>query len=220
MSTTFWVNDPTILIRTDTLSQLWPTKEMTMNENLNAITRLTILLSCLGYLISKNYRVIIAGAITIFAIIILKYSKRSSKPAALEGYSNLTQLPKDLKKYEPTEKNPLMNVVLPEIQENPERPEAELSYMPDVVDNINKKTQDMIVSNFDNPDGIRDKLFRDLGDNFQFDRSMIQFTTNANTQIPNDQTSFAEFCYGGMTSCKTGDPGACLKTMPPQWMNL
>ena len=217
MSTTFWINDPPILFRTDTITHLWPTKEMTMNENLNAITRLTIILSCLGYLISKNYRVIIAGAITIFAIIILKYSKKTTTP---EGYSNLTQLPKDLKKYEPTVKNPLMNVLLPEIQDNPERPEAQLSYMPDVVDNINKKTQDMVVNNFDNPDGIRDKLFKDLGDNFQFDRSMIQFTTTANTQIPNDQTSFAEFCYGGMTSCKTGNPDACLKTMPPQWMNL
>ena len=217
MSTTFWINKPTILFRTDTITQLWPAKEMTMNENLNAITRLTLILSCVGYLISKNYRVVIAGAITIFAIIMLKYSKT---PTMIEGYSPLTQLPKDLKKYEPTEKNPMMNVLLPEIQDNPKRPEAQFAYMPDVVDNINKKTQDMVVSNFDNPDGIHDKLFRDLGDNFQFDRSMIQFTTTANTQIPNDQTSFAEFCYGGMTSCKTGDPVACLKTMPPQWMNL
>ena len=220
MSTTFWINEPTILFRADTISQLWPTKEMTMDENLNAITRLTIILSCLGYLISKNYRIVIAGTITIFAIIILKYSKRSDEQNSLEGYSNLRQAQKDLKKYEPTEKNPLMNVLLPEIQDNPERPEAQLAYMPDVVDNINKKTQDMVVNNFDNPDGIRDKLFKDLGDNFQFDRSMIHFTTNANTQIPNDQSSFAEFCYGGMTSCKTGNPEACLKTMPPQWMNL
>ena len=78
----------------------------------------------------------------------------------------------------------------------------------------------MIVSNFDNTDGIRDKLFKDLGDNFQFDKSMIQFTTTANSRVANDQSAFAEYCYGGMTSCKTGDPEACIKSMPPQWMNL
>ena len=220
MATPFWINDPTILFRIDTLTHVWPDPEMTQHENFNTITRVTIIMTVLGYLISKNYRVVIAGAITIFSIIFLHYSKRSNKRHIPEGFSNLTQLPKELKKYEPTEKNPLMNVLLPEIQDDPERPEAQLSYMPEVVENINKKTQDMIVSNFDNTDGIRDKLFKDLGDNFQFDKSMIQFTTTANSRVANDQAAFAEYCYGGMTSCKTGDPEACIKSMPPQWMNL
>lgn len=218
MQSTFWVNEPTILIRGDKISQLWPSKEMTMDEKLNSITRLVILLTILGFLISKNYRVIAAGAITLVSVIILKYSKSCKNK---EGYTGLRQNNPEKKIYqEPTEKNPLMNVLLPEIQDNPKRPEAQMSYDPEVVENINKKTQDMVVSNFDNPDGIHERLFRDLGDNFQFDRSMIQFTATANTQIPNDQKTFAEFCYGGMTSCKTGDPEACTKTMPPHWMNL
>lgn len=218
MQSTFWVNEPTILIRGDKISQLWPSKEMTMDEKLNSITRLVILLTILGYLISKNYRVIAAGAITLVSVVVLKYSKsRKNK----EGYTGLSQNIPEKKIYqEPTEKNPLMNVLLPEIQDNPKRPEAQMSYAPEVVENINKKTQDMVVSNFDNPEGIHERLFRDLGDNFQFDRSMIQFTATANTQIPNDQKTFAEFCYGDMTSCKTGDPEACTKTMPTHWMNL
>ena len=61
-----------------------------------------------------------------------------------------------------------------------------------------------------------EKLFRDLGDNFQFDRSMIHFNSTANTQIPNDQKSFAEFCYGDMMECKTvGDIDTCVKNIPP-----
>lgn len=220
MQSTFWVNDPTILIKADSVSQLWPSKEMTTDEKLNAITRLIILLTILGYLISKNYRVIAAGVITLISIIILKYSKRSQSTGIKEGYADLSQNITKKIYQEPTEKNPLMNVLLPEIQDNPKRPEAQMSYDPEVVENINKKTQDMVVSNFDNPEGIHERLFRDLGDNFQFDRSMIQFTATANTQIPNDQKTFAEFCYGDMTSCKTGNPEACIKTMPPQWMNL
>ena len=221
MQTTFWVSDPLILFRTDSISQLWPTKEMNMDDKLNSITRLTIMLTLVGYLISKNYRVIYAGVITLFSIVVLRYSRSSKKQYGEEGFSNLNHAVPEKKIYQhPTEKNPLMNVLLPEIQDNPNRPEAQRSYNQDVVDDINKKTQDMVVSNFDNPQGIHERLFRDLGDNFQFDRSMIQFSSTASTQIPNDQKSFAEFCYGDMISCKTNDNGACVKNMPPQWMNI
>lgn len=217
MQSTFWVNEPTILFRSNMIYQLWPTKEMTTDEKLNSITRLVILLTILGYLISKNYRVIAAGSITLIAVVILKYSKSYKNK---EGFSSLDKIVPEKKMYkEPSEKNPLMNILLPEIQDNPKRPEAQLSYDPPVVENINKKTQDMVISNFDNPEGIRERLFNDLGDNFQFDRSMIQFTSTASTQIPNDQKTFAEFCYGGMTSCKEGNQEACTKTMPPNWIN-
>jgi hypothetical protein len=48
---------------------------------------------------------------------------------------------------------------------------------------------------------------------------MIHFNATANTQIPNDQKSFAEFCYGDMTSCKEGNEMACTQSMPPHWIN-
>ena len=219
MQTTFWVSDPSILFRTETISELWPTKGMTMDENLNAITRLTIVLTLVGFMISKNYRVIAAGIITIILIIILRQSRLSKKYQRNEGFSSSSSPgfapEKNIYKH-PTKQNPLMNVLLTEIQDNPNRPSAQPSYDPEVVNNINKKTQDMVVSNFDNPTGIQEKLFRDLGDNFQFDRSMIHFNSTANTQIPNDQKSFAEFCYGDMMECKTvGDIDTCVKNIPP-----
>jgi hypothetical protein len=40
---------------------------------------------------------------------------------------------------------------------------------------------------------------------------MINFNTNPNTQIPNDQAGFADFCYGNMPSCKEGNEFACMK---------
>ena len=72
---------------------------------------------------------------------------------------------------------------------------------------INNSTKEMIIDNFDEENtydkkNIEDKLFKDLGDNFQFEQSMRNFYATANTTIPNNQGEFANFCYGDMISCK------------------
>ena len=43
----------------------------------------------------------------------------------------------------------------------------------------------------DQPD-IESKLFKDLGDNFDFEQSMRPFYATANTKVPNDQTDRME----------------------------
>ena len=57
----------------------------------------------------------------------------------------------------------------------------------------------------------QDKLFKDLGEQYTFEQSLRQFHSNPNTRIPNDQKSFAEFCYGNMVSCKEGNLFACAR---------
>ena len=226
MQDTFWLNDPTILFNKDSVGQVWPTRSMSTNEKLNAITRLVILLTILGYLVTGNFRVIVTGVVTIVAVAILKYLKKdedlknSISKAAKEGFSTLDKSTLDkLRLEKPSSKNPMMNVLLPQIQDQPNRPPAAPAFNPVVIEDINKKTQEMIVNNFDNKNGIDDRLFKDLGDSFQFDRSMIQFNATANTTVPNDQKSYAEFCYGDMISCKEGNELACTRSMPPSWIN-
>ena len=48
MSTQFWFNSPAELISTE----VWPTNFMSTNQKLNAISRLVIILSVLGFLFS------------------------------------------------------------------------------------------------------------------------------------------------------------------------
>jgi hypothetical protein len=60
---------------------------------------------------------------------------------------------------------------------------------------------------------IVDKLFTDLGDKLVFEQSMQQFVSNPSTTIPNDQSAFAEFCYGNMISCKEGNEFACARNL-------
>ena len=40
---------------------------------------------------------------------------------------------------------------------------------------------------------------------------MRNFYSMPNTQIPNNQKDFANFCYGNMPSCKEGDELQCSK---------
>ena len=98
----------------------------------------------------------------------------------------------------PSKKNPLMNVLLPEIQDDPDRLPAAKSYEPKIEKKINKAASDP-------------KLFSDLGDNISFNQSMRNFYTTASSTVPNSQRDFANFCYGNMASCKDNDYIQCNK---------
>ena len=114
----------------------------------------------------------------------------------------------------PVAQNPMMNILLPEINDNPQRLEAAPSYNKAVEKKINEKTKNFIKSNFNNDESINKKLFDDIGDEFQFEQSMSQFYSTANTRVPNNQQDFARFCYGNMASCKDGDVEMCIKNAP------
>lgn len=218
----YWLNNPTILFDKNMITQIWVSNTMTANQKLNSITRLVIILTLLGYLITHNYRILITAVVTLVAISLLYYFEKQSIKKEInvkEGYENLSKPALDVMKYtRPTTNNPLMNVLLPQIQDNPKRASAAPAANPVIEREINEKTKLQVESIFKDPN-IDEKLFKDLGDNFQFDTSMRQFYATPNTQIPNDQKGFAEFCYGEMISCKEGDELACSRSMPPQWIN-
>ena len=224
MSSPFWINQPSILFNKNSISKIWPTKNMKLNEKLNAISRLIIILTLLLFLISNNLRIIITGVATLLAIIILKKLKDKNKNKTTankiqkEGFSSLNKDALDKLNYQrPTKENPLMNVLTTGKDVN--RPPAAPGFNPIIEKEINTATKEMVLDNFNEKEGIDERLFQDLGDNFLFNRSMIQFNSNPNTQIPNDQKSFAEYCYGDMKSCKEGNPLACTQNMPPHWIN-
>jgi len=220
----FWVNDIKVLFNQNHIMHLVPLETMSFEEKLNAMTRLVIIMTLLGYLITKKNKFIITGIITILAIIFLykiKTEPNSKKTINIkEGFSN-PELYKLLKKNftEPSQQNPLMNVLPTEIQDNPERNQAAPAYNKAVEKEINEKTKEFITNNFDDKTNIDERLFKDLGDNVMFDNSMRAWYSTANTTVPNDQKSFAEYCYGDMVSCKEGNEFACTRNAPPHWIN-
>lgn len=213
MTNQFWLNDPKILLNQQHILELWPNRNMDKNDKLNAISRLIILLTLIGFLYTRELKMLITGLITLVIIVLVNkiQTKPIKKVVTTEAFTdgNLYELVKD-NFNEPTKNNPLMNVLLTDIHDNPQRKPAAPSYNPVVSQDINSATRKMVSDNFNDPT-IEDKLFKDLGDNFSFEQSMRTWYATPNTQVPNDQKQFAEFCYGGMTSCKEGNEIACSR---------
>ena len=225
MGTPFWLDDPTVLFKRENITNMWPKSDMTSNEKLNAMTRLVIVLTILGYLLSQTIKIIVTGFVTLIAIIILRYAQKRQvdQPNVVnkEGFINPSLYPMKPDAFmAPEPSNPAMNVLLTQINDEPNRKPAAPAYNSSVEKKMNEATQAFIASNFDmSKNEIDDKLFRDLGDSYNFDQSMRTWYATPNTQIPNDQHSFAEYCYGNMISCKEGNPLACSRSMPPHWQN-
>jgi hypothetical protein len=114
---------------------------------------------------------------------------------------NLNELLKEAY-YPINKKNPFGNVLLTEINSNPNRPSAAPSFNPEVYDKINnsvKKQTQML-----NPtiDGTNKQIYGDLYENYNLDNSMMRFYTTANTRVANDQGAYAQWLYGNMPSAK------------------
>ena len=221
MSSSFWLNNPSVLFEKSQILQIWPIPGMTSGQKLNAISRLVILLTILGYVYSRRVAIVLTGVITL-AILVLLYLFQKRKDSSndnqqiKEGFENneeaqinkgLTLPP--LKYTMPTINNPLMNVLIPEIQYDPTRAPAAPSFNKEVENDIDKKTIDFVGEQFDNDERIKRLLFADLADNMEFTFSMRNFNATPATTIPNDQGAFAQFCYGDMISCKEGNALAC-----------
>ena len=221
MTTPFWLDNPSILFNTDEINKVWPSSDMSFESKLNAITRIVILFTVLGFLLSKNMKILISGIVTLGAIVLL-FITNKKKESKKENFENMDIY--NIVKGEftqPTTSNPGMNVLLPEIQDDPSRNKAAPAFNPLVENEMNKKTKEFIVNNFDDTTTIDERLFKDLGDNFSFDQSMRAWHPMPNTTIPNDQKSFGEFCYGDMVSCRdvTDNELGCTRNMPPRWTN-
>ena len=214
----FWLDDPTVLIQQDKLMSLWPQESMSRNEKLNTLSRLVIYITIVGFIFTYSLKILISGIVTLGVFVALHYSTRDNPKEEFCNQDAITDFynaPDITDRFTmPQMTNPTMNVLPTEISDNPERNMAAPAYNPIIAGQINESTQDMIVNNFDNDDTIRDKLFSDLGDNFEFEQSMRNFYTTANTTIPNGQEDFAKFCYGDMISCKEGNKMACARHNP------
>jgi len=213
-SNTLWLNNPIILVDKNTITQLWPMENMTREQKINAITRLVILLTLIGFLFLNNIKILITGIIALIILLFTYYilNKNANLNNVKETFSNEEMYEKVKHNFtNPTTINPIMNILLPEIQDNPNRLEAAPSYNKAVKNIINEETKEFIVNNFENNENIKKNLFNNQADNFEFEQSMRQFYTTANTRVPNNQKEFARFCYGNMASCKDGDVEMCLK---------
>ena len=230
----FWSDDPNILFHKDYIFEFYPVETMTYEQKLNAVSRSVIILSIIAFILSRNTRIIIISAITLFAVFILYFyqekekSKMKTKKQVQglmdkeEGFANAGldylkqqnagRMPTDVF-VAPTQSNPFGNVLMSDYDYNPDKKPAPPAYNQNVNNDILNQAKKFVVeANPDQPD-IADKLFKDLGDQYVFEQSLRPFNSTASTTIPNDQGAFAEFCYGSMVSCKEGNSFACARNL-------
>lgn len=214
--TSLWVDDPSVFFNKNTLLEVWPNENMTRKQKINAISRLVIYLTFIGIFLFKSVKILITGIVTLGILILVYYvlikkNNDFAKQKIKEGFSDELMYQKVKHNFtSPTTPNPAMNVLLPEIYDNPQRLVAAPLYNKAVEKEFNDSVQNIVKKNF-NDDKIDERLFKETGDKFQFEQSMRQFYTTANTMVPNSQKDFAQFCYGNMASCKDGDVEMCLK---------
>lgn len=220
----FWGEDPNILLQH--VTELFPTHSMTYNQSLNAITRLLIIFAFVGYLSTGAIRIVFILAVTLAAMYCLwlfktdknKKKVRFAKTDQIETFENpttalLNKTPGPETFTEVTSRNPFGNTLMTDYVDNPHKKPAPPSFNENINEVILAKAKETVTKlNPGQPD-MADKLFHDLGEQLVFEQSMRNFYSNPATTIPNDQTSFAEFCYGSMVSCKEGNKFACARNL-------
>jgi hypothetical protein len=224
----FWTQNPNILFQHEYIFEFFPVEDMTYNQKLNAISRTIILLTIIGFAFSQSVRTLLIGAITLTAIYIMYFyhTKESDKveskkvdKKSVEGFEgpgqayfldNNIPIPTDVFDT-PNSSNPFSNVLVTDYDYNPNKKPAPPAFNQNVNADILKQAKQFV--NDANPDqpNIADKLFKDLGEQLEFEQSLRPFNSNPATTIPNDQGAFADFCYGSMISCKEGNKFACAR---------
>jgi len=226
----FWSENPNILFQQKYLFEFFPVDTMSYNQKLNTVSRTIIALVILSFVFTRNFRLLIIGAITLGAIFLMhfyheKEEKKMDSKKVIESvkegfdgpgrsvYSELNMpVPNDLFTV-PDSTNPFSNVLITDYDYNPNKKPAPPAFNPNVNAEILTQAKQFVnEANPDHPD-IADKLFKDLGEQLEFEQSLRPFHSNPGTTIPNDQGAFADFCYGSMISAKEGNKFAAARNM-------
>lgn len=200
----FWGSDPNVLFQA---AEFFPTGSMSMKRQLNAITRLIIVLAIALFSIYQKVHYLIIGALTVGCIWVVHHyyvqpmntrkemfdnQNSSADTAVSEEASELFQ--------RPTPTNPFGNVLLTDIVDNPKRLPAPPASNPIVMDEIMQNTKQMIANQYPNSPNIVDRMFGDMSEQMALEQSMRQWISNPVTTIPGE--SLAAYCYGNTAAYK------------------
>jgi hypothetical protein len=202
--TPIFIDNPEILIHKDYIMDFIPNKG-TRDEKLNATVRFAGYMSILLTLVKGDYRYLYI-VVAVAGIIFFFYQnnrenftnekeeeKEENKPEIQvekgphDSYE-ITEVEEISDCQEPTPENPFMNVLL---TDDYSKRKPACNYTRETTDKVDKI--------------YHDKLFMDTDLVYNPDASSRQFYSTPSTQIPNDQGSFAKWCYQTPVSCAGGN---------------
>jgi hypothetical protein len=183
MSEQLWINNPAVLFSAQSWQKFVPTKDMDVPAALNSVVRFTVYFAVLLFVGTGKTSYLLSIPMVLAVTVI--FSKLFPTPRDLiETFSTATKLQK--KFTNPTAENPFMNVLLPEIVDNPDRADAA------PISNKNVKKQ--VLKAFQQTSDI----YMDTSDKFDQAQAMRTFHTLQSSTIPNNQDGFLQFLSKGM----------------------
>ena len=181
MSEQFWFKDPSVLFSAETWSRFVPTKEMTTAEALNSVVRFATYFSVLMFAATGVGTYVLAIPVMMVATILLYRIFPNGK--TIESFIAKMADPENYTM--PSAANPFMNVLLTEIQDNPDRGDAAPTSRSDVKKAIYKAFQQT------------SDLYMDTTDVFDQAQAMRTFHTIQSAKVPNDQEEFLKWLSKG-----------------------
>lgn len=194
MSDSFWANDFSILFSPERIHEFFPNKDMTKDEKLNALTRLSFYLGIiLSFYHSDQRYLLIFVVILAFTYFLFRFADNatvkveSKKGEAKSSEKQIEQITNTCSR--PTEDNPFMNFTM--------------------YDRITENSDKLPACNIDDPeikkeieDYFDNNLYKDVSDVFNKRNSQRQFFTMPSTTVVNDQEGFAKWLYNSPQTCK------------------
>jgi len=107
--------------------------------------------------------------------------------------------------YPTTTHNPFANVLLTDIQDQPNRKSASPAFDPDVNQEIVTKVKQQTQNNNPTIENTNKQIYGGILEKYELDKSLQRFYSTANTKVCNDQGAFANYLYGNMPSGKSSD---------------
>ena len=193
MNNTVWFNDPTILFDSKQVLEFWPNKNQSPAERINNSSRFIIYATVVAYLIKRDVRLFYLCVLLLCVLYILHNENMiKERPLIADGQEASILRPSC---QQPTRTNPLANVLLSDYTDDPNRPSA--CFYPTVKNQVKEYLDDTFST--DSPNIYASQTLASRA-----------FYSTPSTTIPNDQTAFAEACYGAKNRplCRD-DPSVC-----------
>ena len=85
----FWLKNPLILLDKDQLTEIWPTENMGLSRKLNSISRLVVILTVIGVILTGSVKILVTSIITLIVLVMLyktQYEKEEKEEIKKEVY--------------------------------------------------------------------------------------------------------------------------------------
>uniref|UniRef100_A0A6C0IWA7 Minor capsid protein P9 transmembrane helices domain-containing protein n=1 Tax=viral metagenome TaxID=1070528 RepID=A0A6C0IWA7_9ZZZZ len=191
MNNQIWFKNLKKFFKQENLKKFFPKVNMSLDEKLNSIFRLSIYITIILIFITQNIEFI--SVIVLIGLLTYIIYKNKNKKDFFTDY--------DYNYVQPTDDNPFMNILLSDYIDNPNR--ESLNKKPNVDLNIKKLIDKKFSKN----------LYKDFSDVFEKANSQRQFYTTPITTIPNKQNKFANWLYNRGPTCKEGNGEQCIKNL-------